>query len=432
MAQPPYMLDKPRDDVLRIKLAGTLDQGAIERLGHELEERWRELFRARPGGSTAGLAGGQTSSTGGQTSSTGGQTSSTGRQTKASAARPLVLIDMKEVTGCDVAARTALIGVQATLRKRAARTAYLADQPRFRGLALWVAHLAGDAGAKAVPTQVAADAWLGMTEGRVDDARGRTDELYGGRAPEVSGLAGAALRFASSVDRLRAITMTHELSGAERAAAALMKLGMWATEGYALPFTEEIVRVFGVRGAVEELARYRRVAAALDARYGERDAHLLQAFAALWNGCGYCSVGHLFASNLLRFRDEGVLFPIDQDELQRLSSMTDARVMERAREQLSDPTYAPILRLLERQYELKQGTAEGTTSDDAWLLACNAALDLSNECSILAGIDMDPHAVPPLSPIAKDRLLRHRYEAARQAERKTRSSVTSTPPPETP
>jgi hypothetical protein len=227
--------------------------------------------------------------------------------------------------------------------------------------------------------------------------------------------------------------MSHELSGAERAASALMKLGMWATEGYALPFMDEIVRVFGVRGAIEELARYRHVAAALDARFGERDAHLLQGFAALWNGCGYCSVGHVFASNLLRFRDEGVLFPIDQEELLRLSLMTDARVMERVRERLCDPAYAPILTLLERQVELKQGRAEGVTRDDALLLACNAALDLSNECSILAGIDMDPHAVPPLSPVAKDRLLRHRYEAARQAERKARVSARSegsTPPQE--
>jgi hypothetical protein len=183
MSESLYMLEKLQEDVLLVKLSGMLNQEAVDRLGHALEERWRELFGPRDAGSP--------------------ERARDARPTKASAARPLVLIDMREVTGCDIAARTALIRVQSYLRTRAARTAYLADQPRLRGLALWVAHLAGDAGAKAVPTQSAADAWLGRTEGRVVDARIRMDALHGGHAPVTSGIAGAALRFAASVDRLR-------------------------------------------------------------------------------------------------------------------------------------------------------------------------------------------------------------------------------------
>jgi hypothetical protein len=214
------------------------------------------------------------------------------------------------------------------------------------------------------------------------------------------------------------------LTGTERAASTLMKLGMWVAEGYALPFTEDLVRSFGVRGAVQELLRYRRVQEALTARYGERDAHLLLGFAALWNGCGYCSVGHMFASNLLRYREQALLFPIDQDEAERLQHMTDEGAMERVRELLrGDSRYARVLALIERQFKLKRGEAEGSTDDDAMLNACNAALDLSNECSILAGLDADPHAVPPLSRHSRDYLLRHRYEAARQAVRKQRASA---------
>ena len=214
------------------------------------------------------------------------------------------------------------------------------------------------------------------------------------------------------------------LSRAERTASTLMKLGMWVAEGYALPFTDDIVRSFGVRGAAVELLRYRRVAAALGARYGDRDAHLLLGFAALWNGCGYCSVGHVYASNLHRFREQNLLFPIDQDEAERLQHMTDQQAMDRVRELLrGDSRYARVLALLERQFKLKRGEAEGSTDDDAYLKACNAALDLSNECSILAGIDADPHEVPPLSPLSRDYLLRHRYEAARQAVRKQPASA---------
>lgn len=214
------------------------------------------------------------------------------------------------------------------------------------------------------------------------------------------------------------------LTGPERAVSTLMKLGMWLAEGYALPFTDDIVRSFGVRGAVMELLRYGRVQDALSARYGERDAHLLLGFAALWNGCGYCSVGHVFASNLLRFREQGLLFPIDQDETERLQHMTDERAMDRVRELLrGDSRYARVLALLERQLQLKRGEAEGSTDDDEMLKACNAALDISNECSILAGLDADPHEVPPMSPLSRDYLLRHRYEAARQEVRKQRASA---------
>lgn len=214
------------------------------------------------------------------------------------------------------------------------------------------------------------------------------------------------------------------LTRSERTASTLMKLGMWLLEGYALPFTDDVVRSFGVRGAVLELFRYNRVKDALAARYGERDAHLLLGFAALWNGCGYCSVGHVFASNLLRFREQGLLFPIDQDETERLQHMPDEQAMERVRELLrGDSRYARVLGLLERQLKLKRGEALGSTDDDELLQACNAALDISNECSILAGIDVDPHEVPPLSPLSRDYLLRHRYEAAWQAVRKQRASA---------
>lgn len=148
------------------------------------------------------------------------------------------------------------------------------------------------------------------------------------------------------------------LTRSERTASTLMKLGMWLMEGYALPFTDDVVRSFGVRGAVLELFRYNRVKDALAARYGERDAHLLLGFAALWNGCGYCSVGHVFASNLLRFREQGLLFPIDQDETERLQHMPDEQAMERVRELLrGDSRYARVLGLLERQLKLKRPPA---------------------------------------------------------------------------
>lgn len=160
------MLAKPREDVLRVRLIGDFNQAAAARLERELDARWKDLF---PGGG-----------------------------------RGLVLMDLQGLTGCDIEGRAALASVQELFCRRGARTAYVADQPRFRGLALWIAHLAGDAGAKALPTEAAAFGWLGLTTERIADARRGTDTLFAGQAPEVAGFAQLALRLVEAADRMRA------------------------------------------------------------------------------------------------------------------------------------------------------------------------------------------------------------------------------------
>jgi hypothetical protein len=153
----------------------------------------------------------------------------------------------------------------------------------------------------------------------------------------------------------------------------------------------------------------------LNLRYGERDAQLLVSFAAHWNGCSYCSSGHLLASNLIRYRDEGVIFPIDVDEAAQMRSMPDMEVIERIRVLLADAAYARTVALLLRQYALKAGTAQGKMDDDLLLRTTSAAWDLMNEFSITLGIDIDPSDVPALAPVGRDEALRRRYEEARKA-----------------
>jgi hypothetical protein len=166
MSEAFYMLAKPREDVLRVKLLGDFNQAAAARLEREIDARWRELF---PGNG-----------------------------------KGLVLMDLQGLTGCDIEGRTALTAVQGLLCRKGARTAFVADQPRFRGLALWIAHLAGDAGAKALPTEAEALRWLGLSAERLGDARRGSDTLFGGEAPSVPRLAGLALRLAEAADRMRA------------------------------------------------------------------------------------------------------------------------------------------------------------------------------------------------------------------------------------
>jgi hypothetical protein len=50
------------------------------------------------------------------------------------------------------------------------RTAWVDERARFRGIALWIMHLAGDANGKAVSTMTQAEEWLRSNESR--EARG--------------------------------------------------------------------------------------------------------------------------------------------------------------------------------------------------------------------------------------------------------------------
>lgn len=85
-----------------------------------------------------------------------------------------VLIDLTSLTGCSIFARSALVKVQESLKVTRCRTAYVADVPRFRGLALWVINLAEDPAAKSCANQQAAEQWLAGDASRLDEIKGRT------------------------------------------------------------------------------------------------------------------------------------------------------------------------------------------------------------------------------------------------------------------
>jgi len=86
-----------------------------------------------------------------------------------------VVLNLIGMTDCAMGAREALVRIQVRLRSTASRTAWLDDRPRFRGLALWVMHLAEDGNAKAVATQEQARQWLSSSTSRVLDAQQRAE-----------------------------------------------------------------------------------------------------------------------------------------------------------------------------------------------------------------------------------------------------------------
>lgn len=70
------------------------------------------------------------------------------------------LLDLRRVVDCSPDARAALVQVQKLLSTGARRTAYVANRPRLRGVALWVLHASEDAYGRAVATPEQASAWF--------------------------------------------------------------------------------------------------------------------------------------------------------------------------------------------------------------------------------------------------------------------------------
>lgn len=66
---------------------------------------------------------------------------------------------------CSESAKKELVVVQREL-SQGRRTAWVDERARFRGIALWVMHLAGDAHGKAVSTTKQAEQWLESNEAR--------------------------------------------------------------------------------------------------------------------------------------------------------------------------------------------------------------------------------------------------------------------------
>lgn len=79
-----------------------------------------------------------------------------------------LIIDMHELESCTTEARLRLIELQRGIAKLATRTAFVADRPRFRGVALYVAHHSDDTSARAFHLPAQADAWLRRSEGRIE------------------------------------------------------------------------------------------------------------------------------------------------------------------------------------------------------------------------------------------------------------------------
>ena len=176
---------------------------------------------------------------------------------------------------------------------------------------------------------------------------------------------------------------------------------------------EEYVRTYGVSGLLKFGKMIGDVLATLGKRYGEVQANHLVGFAGLLNSCGFCGVGHNLTANVLRFRDDGSIFPIDEQEIPRLQRLEDVDLMSEVESRLEGTEFSSELKLLQRMYELRNGTAEGTTEEDTFLILAIDMWLVNNECTIKFGLDVEPGEVPIFAKFSRDSDLYARYREAR-------------------
>lgn len=197
----------------------------------------------------------------------------------------------------------------------------------------------------------------------------------------------------------------------QKALATGMNLVNERTAGYKAPFIEEAFQSLGTQGFFRWAGQVTQVVKRLEAEYGGAHAQHIIAFTALWNGCEFCSVGHLYTGNLLLFAETGALFPIAETEVPRLRQLTDDEGLAELRTRLGGTQHGLLLQLLERVYALKAGTADESSPDTPVLRAAISAWDWTNECSIST---LGIRDVPALTEINKDTALKERYRAARE------------------
>lgn len=304
---------------------------------------------------------------------------------------PLV-VDLGAVTGYDPDARAALVDVHRLIAGKIGRHVYLARSARIRGLSLWVLHMAGDLDGRPVGSDNQALAWLGETRNRLDNAF--TTVLGEGRTPPRA-RHGAPPR----------------LTLAERVGAQSISWLVRITQGYWPAFTRELVRTYGLDGMRQWGEVVETTAKGLTERFGDENAQVVIGMSAVWNGCAYCTVGHLYAANILYFRRTGRLFPIDEREVPRWHTLTDERLEASTLERLADDEFKDLHRILSRQFQLRrEGPAAVEDDDDRLIIGANAAWDLVNECSIL----VESGHIPPLhSAAARARGVQRAYAQKR-------------------
>ncbi|MEZ4384450.1 MAG: hypothetical protein R3A79_24185 [Nannocystaceae bacterium] len=212
----------------------------------------------------------------------------------------------------------------------------------------------------------------------------------------------------------------------QRTVASAIRMMARLGAGYDMgPIADEMVRTNGVRGAMRLMKFGAEVTEVLSKAVGDSTAQTLIGIAALWNGCRYCVIGHIYSANLHLFEKEGALGPLDEHELIDLMYMTDDESYEALKAIFAASSDARTWHLIDRMYQLRFHDIDPAEGEDDLLKATLAYWEWLNECTIILGVDAKPGSVPALGYMRPSAELVAKYGRAREEARarKLESSV---------
>ncbi len=214
-----------------------------------------------------------------------------------------------------------------------------------------------------------------------------------------------------------AVPRHRKLSLTQRAFIAIFGPVTQAMIGFRIPFIEDYVRTYGITEFVKWSNEGVRLIRELQKRYGEAEGHMLVSISALWCGCRWCSVAHMYIGNLTLFKREGALGPFDELELPNVQEMNDDQVLEVLDRHLVE-RWAALAPLARRMYRLRTGEALPKDDTDDLLVRTNAMWEWIIECTIMA-FDYDPETIPAWDGFGRSHKLKARYREARRMSKRS-------------
>lgn len=197
---------------------------------------------------------------------------------------------------------------------------------------------------------------------------------------------------------------------AQQWTAKLANLGSHLSQGYEVAFMEELVRTHGIARLARHGATLGAILVGVERRYGPVDSQLLLGFASFWEGCTYCSRGHVLAANLFHFRDTGELLDLQAVDILTLRRHPDEQILEDLRRRFA--RQPSLWAAVQRQHQLLRDQAGEPQPDDPLLEATLSLASWLAECTIMLVDDDTP---PPAlhRDVASDKALLDAYRRAR-------------------
>lgn len=186
--------------------------------------------------------------------------------------------------------------------------------------------------------------------------------------------------------------------------------------GYTTPFLVEIVESYGLGNAFKLLGAMTSSTNRLADAFNPTAAQLVLGIAGTWNGCRFCGAGHIYAANVLYFKETGELMPVDERETFELQMLPFEELVKTMTERFANANTElaqQLTPIVKRTFEIELGAQPDDSDGDKAIVSAIETWNQLNECSVETVYDFEYDIVPALNEIYKDKKLLARYQAAR-------------------